>query len=348
MIIEKQISHGLQETFPKKDKRFLGFEKIMDPIKQHMIGLDLLLAEEIGVFEPEVREMVTYAFANKGKRLRPMCVFYAGWQGREKVSKELVRAAAVVELIHLATLVHDDILDEALIRHNSATINQKFGSKEAILLGDALFAHALKLASEFLTTDVCKAVSNSTRLVCTGEIIQTFHRGRSDITLDQYFRVIDLKTAELFRISAYLGGKISEYPQDYIADVSDFGKNFGMSYQIFDDLIDIVGNEQRIGKTLGTDLYGGKYTLPIILLFQKMEQKEAQALIKLIQASKISNSDICEKIRQYRILEEVKKHFLIFARNATKGIRKYPQYNSILHLIDIQEVIISELSRFFS
>jgi octaprenyl-diphosphate synthase len=187
--------------------------------------------------------------------------------------------AAVVELVHLATLVHDDIMDRAEVRRNRRTAAKEFGSSTAVLLGDALFAHALHLAAQFPTTEVCSAVSASTRRVVSGEIVQTLRRGTTNISLGDYHRIIDLKTAELFRVSCFLGARLAGSVPDYVDAVSRFGRHLGIAYQIYDDLADYFGLEQKIGKTLGTDLVSGKLTLPLITLVDRLEPDDRGELI---------------------------------------------------------------------
>jgi octaprenyl-diphosphate synthase len=190
-----------------------------------------------------------------------------------------VRVAAVVELIHLATLVHDDIMDEADLRRNRRTAAREYGPEAAVLLGDALFSHALNLATRFPTTEVCETVSESTRKVCAGEIIQTLRRGSTNITLSDYQRIIDLKTAELFRVSCFLGSRLAGLSPGFVEAASRFGRHLGIAYQIYDDLADFFGDEKRIGKTLGTDLASGKITLPLLMLMERLGSSERNDLV---------------------------------------------------------------------
>ena len=166
-----------------------------------MQALDAYLGEQIASFEPEIRDFVDYCIDTSGKRIRPSLIFFSGWNSEGSVNKDLVQAATVVETVHLATLVHDDIMDEADVRRNRATVARNYGNHTAVLLGDALFSHAVYLATLFPTTEVCQRVAESTRKVCTGEILQTMQRGDPDLPLETYYRVIDLKTAELFYVS---------------------------------------------------------------------------------------------------------------------------------------------------
>jgi octaprenyl-diphosphate synthase len=250
------------------------FGELFQRVSPQMAALDQFMRMQVERFEPEIRAMAAYCLDTTGKRLRPTLVFISGWQGDGVVNDELVRAAGVVEMVHLATLVHDDIMDRAEIRRNRRTAAREFGPDAAVLLGDALFSQALHVAAQFPTTDVCRLVAESTRLVCSGEIMQTLRRRDVDLTLAQYRRIIDLKTAELFRASCHLGARLSGHDETFVHAADRFGHHLGIAYQIYDDLVDFAGEEQRIGKTLGTDLATGKFTLPLLLLLERVPDHE--------------------------------------------------------------------------
>jgi octaprenyl-diphosphate synthase len=264
---------------PPSSHPVLNFEELFQRIAPHMAALDEFMRQQIGQFEPEIRDMAGYCLDTTGKRLRPAMVFICGWRGEGLVAGELVRAAGVVEMVHLATLVHDDIMDRAEIRRNRRTAARQFGADAAVLLGDALFSQALHIASQFPTTEVCRLVSESTRKVCSGEIMQTLRRRDINISLDEYRRMIDLKTAELFRVSCFLGASLSAPDPGFARAADQFGHHLGIAYQIYDDLVDFLGEEQHIGKTLGTDLATGKLTLPLMLLLEKVTPEERAAIV---------------------------------------------------------------------
>ena len=255
-----------------------AFSSVFALLGPHMKELDHFLRGQLAAFEPEIRAMADYCIDTSGKRIRPALVFISGWRGADVVSPDLVRVAAVVELVHLATLVHDDIMDEAEVRRSRRTAAREYGATAAVLLGDALFAHALNLATQFPTTEVCSAVSESTRRVCTGEIMQTLRRGSTSVTRADYQRIIDLKTAELFRVSCALGSRLAGFSPAYVDAVSRFGRHLGIAYQIYDDLADFFGEERRVGKTLGTDLASGKLTLPLFLLMERLPPADREDL----------------------------------------------------------------------
>lgn len=256
-----------------------GLEALVQPLAPHLAGLQAFLNLQIEEFEPEVRDLVDYCLRHSGKRIRPMLMFYAGWAGPDQVLPAHVQAAAVIELVHLATLVHDDILDGASMRHSSPTVAARYGSHAAVLVGDALFSQALKLASDFPSVAVCREVSLSTRRACEGEIAQTFRRGDYDLSRQDYFRIIDLKTAELFRVSCRLGALLAGYETAFCEAAGEFGRHLGRAYQIFDDVADLRGVEVQAGKTLGTDLASGKLTLPWIVALESATAAQKRRML---------------------------------------------------------------------
>lgn len=254
-----------------------GLSLITKGMAPHLRALDSFLREQIAEFEPEVRELVEFCLQRSGKRIRPILLFLSG--DFEKIQSPQVRAAAVLEMVHLATLVHDDILDEADLRHGLPTISHKYGAQTAVLLGDALFAHAVHLSAQFPDTTVCRLVSRATRTVCSGEIAQSARKDFELISKETYYRLIQMKTAELFRVACHLGAFLQGHPAEVVEAVSAYGNHLGIGYQIYDDLADFFGEEAKVGKTLGTDWASGKITLPVLLYLQQHPAEERAALL---------------------------------------------------------------------
>jgi octaprenyl-diphosphate synthase len=273
--------------------------------------LEKFLARQTDQFEAEIRPLAKYALENSGRRLRPSLIYFSGAGEDGAYPKDLVNVAAVVELVHIATLVHDDILDEAELRRRKPTVYHKEGSAVAVLLGDALFAQALRLASEYKTTLVCREVAQATRSVCAGETRQVHLRGDLNMEVGEYLRIIELKTAELFRVSCLLGALVREERDVSGAQaLASFGKHLGRAYQIFDDAVDFIGREESMGKTLGTDLATGKLTLPALLLRDKLGIREFQDIFRQLQAGdahagrvalscKMEESDVFPQVEEY-------------------------------------------------
>jgi octaprenyl-diphosphate synthase len=302
------------------------------------------LRDQTRVFEPEIREMAAYCIDAGGKRIRPMLVFLSGWQGERQEVTHLVRAAAVVELVHLATLVHDDIMDEAQVRRGRRTAMRLYGPEAAVLLGDALFAHALHLASQFPTTEVCQAISESTRRVCAGEAIQTLRRGSTDVSVVDYRRIIDLKTAELFRVSCRLGAVLADYPAAFAEAASRFGRHLGVAYQMYDDLADYFGQEERIGKTLGTDLASGKLTLPVLLLLERLGSEERTELLEEIQGKRAPQLQLhLRQMTDFGVFRMVARTIQEEISAARAALAEWPGLPATPHLLGLCDLLSNQV-----
>jgi octaprenyl-diphosphate synthase len=276
-------------------------------------------------FEPEVRPLVRYCFGHSGKKLRPVLVFSMAMEdGKSFPGNDIVKAAAIVELVHLATLVHDDILDGADVRHRTETVVSRFGSHAAVLLGDALFAHSLHLAAQFSDVTVCREVSKATRQVCSGEIAQTFARGSELPTREEYFRMIELKTAELFAVSAYLGGYLAGLPGTALDAARRFARHLGIAYQIYDDAADIFAEEAVAGKTLGTDLETGKFTLPVLLWLASIDPSARQEAVEKVGEPENGGLDVPSALRQQGVLRQVQEAFFRQLEQAVEAINDIP------------------------
>ncbi len=271
-----------------------------DHEREYLERLESFIYEQVARFEPEIREYVEGCLSTGGKRIRPKLLYRASFSGESEISTDLVKAGGVVELVHVATLIHDDVLDESILRHSSSTLFSDQGPSVAVLVGDALFSHALKLASEFPTTEVCSWVSEATRRTCSGEIQQTFHRGKLNLSLDDYYRVIELKTAELFRVSCLVGAFLGGFNETFRAAAATFGLRLGVAYQLYDDLADIFGEELRLGKTLGTDWNNRKPTLPLILLLRDIDPGLAE---NLWQSSEAGVDEIRRMVSEHELFE---------------------------------------------
>lgn len=283
-----------------------SFADLVSLLQPSLRALDAVLQQQVAHFEPEVRELAGYCLESTGKRLRPLLVFMSGWRGTPEPDAELVRAAAVVEMTHLATLVHDDIMDQANLRRGRETISAKDGPSVAVLLGDALFAQSVWLSTQFSHNEVCRSVAEATRQVCTGEIIQTLGAATAQPSLERYWRIIDLKTAELFRVSCHLGAWIARNPPEYVRAAARFGRHLGIAYQIYDDLTDFAAATTDAGKTLGTDWASGKFTLPVIKLFERLPAAERPAVAARLRSGQSSVRDeIASRMREVGAFEDV-------------------------------------------
>ena len=245
-----------------------------------------------------------------GKRYRPTLCFLSGHPHGN--FNDLVKASIVIELVHVASLVHDDVLDNAQQRRGNLTIHKKIGINNAILLGDSLFSYALELSTEFQDNMVCKIVSRATRKTCSGEIAQNSSIGNFGVTVKEYEQILSDKTGYLFGASCKLGGTLSGVVSSDQAKLESIGISLGICYQIFDDIIDAFGNEANSGKSLGTDFLSFKPTLPILLLLECCNKNDHLKITKLLSTSSTSNfrvQEVSSFFEQYDILNKCLAHF---------------------------------------
>jgi octaprenyl-diphosphate synthase len=296
-----------------------SWKHIIDPVEPFLDMVSRLLGEQVAAFDPEIAPYADYTLNGQGKHLRPALVALSA-SALGQIREAHVKAAVIIEMVHLATLVHDDIMDEAEIRRGRLTVAANWGVDIAVLFGDCLFGRALTLASEFPTTDVCRAVAMATNTVCSGEILQTRSRANFGFTREKYFRVLEMKTAELFALScelaAFLGGATTEQQ----AGLRRFGLAFGTAYQIYDDCLDVFGSEAMAGKSVGTDLAKGKLTLPVLLAYERAtpaERSRFERVIKNLQPDGII--EVRRLLAKYASLEgsvEIMRDYLSRAREA--------------------------------
>ena len=225
-----------------------------------------------------LNELGDHVLACRGKRLRPALVLLSGGGGPSP-SEDLVKLATVVELLHTATLIHDDIIDDAEVRRTRATVNAQWDDEIAVIFGDFLFAAAFSLISTFRNPLVSRVLSGVTSDLCKGELWQLQDRfGRAIPSEERYLSMIRLKTATFLDACCRLGAVIGGLPEDDAGPYGRFGLNLGMAFQIVDDCLDLVGEEGRMGKSLGTDIMTGKITLPFLRLLEEMPEGERAGL----------------------------------------------------------------------
>jgi octaprenyl-diphosphate synthase len=260
--------------------------RVAQLVQRQMDEVDARIVAQVAAFDPAIEGYVAYALGSGGKRLRPMVAILSGG-ATGSLTSEHIDLAVIVELIHLATLVHDDIMDEAERRRSQPTVNARWGNSLSVLLGDCLFAHALSLSTNFENAEISRAISRTASEVCSGEMIQTQRTFDLQLSVDDYFRIIEMKTGSLFGTAGELGATISGADSETINNLKTFGQKIGTAYQIYDDCLDIAGTEAETGKTLGTDLRKGKLTLPVLMLLQSTSEFERERYRSLVLDGKL-------------------------------------------------------------
>jgi octaprenyl-diphosphate synthase len=251
------------------------------PVREELAEAEKLFREQLRSDHAFVDELVSYGCLLGGKRLRPALVLLAGKAAGE-ITREHYTLAAVVEMIHTATLVHDDVLDDAETRRHLATVNARWDNEAAVLLGDFLFTHAFYLASTTGSTTACRLIGQATNHVCEGEIKQKGSRGNLELTEQEYFDIIEGKTAALTECSCRLGAIFAGADEQVVHRLAEYGRLLGMAFQIADDLLDVLGEQGVVGKTLGTDLEKQKPTLPLIHTLNRCTEEERQVIGDLL------------------------------------------------------------------
>ena len=322
---------------PVNSDKAISWKQIVEPVEPFLEAVHKRLASQVKEFDSELIPYAEYALTSNGKHLRPALVALAA-KAMGEVKDAHITVAVIIEMVHLATLVHDDIMDESTIRRGHPTLAAKWGNEIAVLFGDCLFAQALKLAASFPTPEVCRAVATATNTVCSGEILQTQRRRDFDFSGDEYFRVLEMKTAELFALSCELAAFLSDGTPAQRAGFRQFGLAFGTAYQVYDDCIDLFGSEAIAGKSLGTDLAKGKLTLPVLLLWERAneaDRRRLEALIKDWQPTDLPR--VAEMLAKYDTLTPSLEVIGRYLEKARQRLRMLPDSPGKAGLVGLTE-----------
>lgn len=253
------------------------------PIQPQMDALDRLL-DDVLVSDIEcVNEMLEYASRYSGKRLRPALIFLIG-DMVGTLGDDHVKLGAVVEMIHMATLVHDDVLDQATVRRNTDSVNIRWNNKDAILLGDIMFSSAINLLVQIGSPRALELLTGAVSTLCEGEIHQNQLSGDPNVDETTYTEIIRRKTACLYSAGCELAALLGGADPRLVEAFSQFGMNLGVAFQIIDDCLDLNGDEKIAGKSLGTDVVNGKMTLPLIHLMRSIEGVDRERVADVIRS----------------------------------------------------------------
>lgn len=312
-----------------------SWKQIVEPVEPFLKAVANCLAEQVQTFDQEIAGYAQYALTNQGKQLRPALVALSGGT-IGKPNDSLVTVAVIIEMVHLATLVHDDVMDEAVLRRQQPTLAATWGNQISVLVGDCLFAHALKLAAGFPTTEICRAVSAATKTVCSGEILQTHRQRQFPFSREEYFKVLEMKTAELFALSCDLGAWLCGATPAERSALRQFGMALGTAYQVYDDCLDLFGSEALVGKSLGTDLANGKLTLPVLVAVERAGAADRAQLEEWIgQWDDTHLGRVIGLLEKYAALEESRGVIRFFLDAAREHLGRLPNTDSRLALISL-------------
>ena len=261
-----------------------------DVLAKDMETVRELFSGELQSDLPLVNERIEQVGKFRGKMLRPCLVLLCG-RACGPVGHSHHVAAAVVEMIHMAALIHDDVLDESQVRRRGATLNELYGNETAILAGDFLLSHTFSLCSQLRSQRLCSIIASTTNMVCEGEIMQVAHKGDLQLREEEYLAIISRKTASLCGTCCRLGVECSGGSAELARAMDDYGCALGMAFQITDDLLDLVGSEPVMGKTLGRDFLQGKLTLPLIRARERLNGGSRRELLELLRRARAEDLD---------------------------------------------------------
>ena len=267
-----------------------NFSQIQTLMQADLAKTDEILIDRLNSDVALINQMSNYIISSGGKRLRPLllllCARVTNYQGKHHHSM-----AVVIELIHTATLLHDDVVDESATRRGQETANELWGNAASVLVGDFLYSRAFEIMVEPDSMAIMRLLSEATNNIAQGEVLQLLNIKNADVTQEQYFNVIERKTACLFEAACKIGGMLSNSKSETIDTLGQFGLHLGNAFQIIDDVLDYESDSETMGKEVGDDLAEGKTTLPMIYALEQTSGAEHAMLRDAIESADTSNID---------------------------------------------------------
>lgn len=300
--------------------------EMADLVKERLALVDRLIAQHVAQGPPSVQEAGAWVLQAGGKRLRPTLVLAAARTVGYTGESDLVYAA-VIEMIHTATLVHDDIIDHATVRRGRPSANSRWGDQLTVLLGDWLFLSAMEMALALGDHPALRLLSRATLRMTEGEILALSLQGRFDVTQSGYLEITERKTAELFAAACAIPATLVTTEDSNRAALHEYGRNLGICFQIVDDLLDLTSSEDHLGKPVFSDLREGRMTLPMILLRPHLDTRECEQITGFLRGAAMSQGDI-ENLRGLLVstgsLTEARRIARTFGEQAAAALDSLP------------------------
>ena len=309
------------------------------PVQDDIQAVEALMRSQADGHHPDLRTALDLLLSSGGKRIRPSLTLLIGKMlGASK--DRLIILAAAIELLHTATLVHDDLIDGSLLRRGMATLNSQWSPGATVLTGDFLFARAANLAADTNSLPVMKVFSKTLSVIVNGEISQLF-ASRCKVNREDYFKRIYAKTASLFETSAYTAAMISPVDEDTVDTMRRYGYQIGMAFQIVDDILDFTGEQSTVGKPVGSDLRQGLVTLPALhYIEQHPDDPDTQELINGHCLNDNQITRLVNAIRCSNAIQISQDEACNFVQLALNGIHNQPNYQLRQALEDLAEYIV--------
>jgi octaprenyl-diphosphate synthase len=306
----------------------IAAKKIFSLIKAEMALVEAEFERQASSNIQVINYLGDYLRASGGKRVRPALLLLSNYAVGGNASREnVVRLATVMEMLHTATLVHDDIIDNADMRRSRESVNAKFGNQSAVLMGDWLYMSAFETSLKERSLEILDILTRLTRKMTEGELIQLTMLGRSGITEQDYFDILKRKTAYLFSACCELGALLGNASPEQQKGLRDYGMNLGIAFQLADDSLDFTAEEEILGKAAGADLLEGKLTFPLILLLKK-EPKIKAHLEKIMydgNYENVSREMILELMEKHGTLLETRQRAYEYAERSRKNLEFLPK-----------------------
>ncbi len=315
--------------------------QISKPIQSELVQFNKLFKESLKSKVGIVDLITKYILKQKGKKVRPLLVLLSG-NVAGGINERTYRGAILVELLHTATLVHDDVVDGAEKRRGLPSINAVWKNKVAVLMGDYLLSRGLLISIDGNDFDFLRVVTNTVKRMSEGELLQIKKTHKLDIDEETYFRIISDKTASLLSTCCEIGAMSTSSNPEEVKAMREFGENLGLAFQIRDDILDYVGTTKLIGKPLGADIKDKKITLPLIHALKTAPKKESGSILKSIKngKNKKSISSILEFVNMYKGIEYADSFARKFAEEAKKNLVIFPDSESKKSLENLVDFVI--------
>ncbi len=304
-------------------------------LQAELLASDQLIRQRAALHLDMVNLLTNHVASAGGKRLRPIMLLLIAkafnYQGNDHIT-----LASATELIHTASLLHDDVVDESTLRRGQKTANEIWGNAASVLVGDFLYSRAFELAVSLRNHDITQAIASATHQVAQGEIIQLMHRRNFQTTIEDYLQIITCKTGKLFEVAAHLGALLAA--PSYADAACTYGLNVGIAFQMMDDILDYQGHVEQIGKNIGDDLNEGNLTLPLLYILQSKHTAHIECVKNAIhtpdptQIAALQQAIIASGAREYA--EQLAKHYAERARQALADFPRNIYTEALESIID--------------
>ena len=308
-------------------------------LRNELVDLEKEMTKRAKTSVPLINELSEHIIKSGGKRLRPIILMLLSKMTSTDDSPYMIKAAVILEFIHAATLLHDDVVDMSEIRHSQDTANTIWGNKGAVLVGDFLYSRAFEMIVEIDNPKIYQILAHTTNTIAQGEVMQLMNIENVDISEESYMEIIYRKTAILFEASAKIGGVLSNINDSSVEDLGAYGKNFGIAYQLRNDYLDYFGDSSLTGKNIAEDLVEGKVTLPLIHSLRVSDDKERDVIVEKIHNPKSDNlseiNTVLKKNESDKYLEDLIDDFSNIAIECLDAYKSNDNYRALASLTEM-------------